>query len=570
METFRKREEEMVEKESILIVDDDEGTCSSLALIFNRTGYVTETAGTGREAIEKAKGRFFNVTLLDINLPDMDGVKLIAPLKEINPDMVVILITGHASLETAARAVKEEAEGYIIKPLDMDEVLVSVREAIEKQCLVMENRRLYQAAQQELAERKRAEEALQQTVEQLKIANQKILEQQKAVIEEERLKVLIQMAGATAHELNQPLTALLSNIELIDIDKDNTEKSVKLMADIKEAGQRISCIVKKIQNIRHDETRPYPYIREQTITDLDQKVIILAVEDLDEDFETLKAILKPHDQINLSRARDIEEAMEVSGRTQFDLILLDYLLPDGDGLDFLGRMEKEIPVVVITGNGDEMIASQVIQAGAYDYIPKDRVSDKSLSRIIMNTLEKARLKREMKEAQKKIAEMSTRDELTGLYNRRYFVETLEREIASAKRYGTDLVLCMADLDHFKEINDTYGHPAGDMVLSEIGSMLKECIRQSDLVCRYGGEEFAVILPNTDAEKARAVSERFRNRVAKHDFKHKSSHFGITVSIGVALYNNEVDKSPMEFVEMADRALYQAKEAGRNRVVVDKR
>ncbi|MBU4425958.1 MAG: diguanylate cyclase [Proteobacteria bacterium] len=570
METFRKREEEMVEKESILIVDDDEGTCSSLALIFNRTGYVTETAGTGREAIEKAKGRFFNVTLLDINLPDMDGVKLIAPLKEINPDMVVILITGHASLETAARAVKEEAEGYIIKPLDMDEVLVSVREAIEKQCLVMENRRLYQAAQQELAERKRAEEALQQTVEQLKIANQKILEQQKAVIEEERLKVLIQMAGATAHELNQPLTALLSNIELIDTDKDSPEKFVNLMADIKEAGQQISRVVKKIQAIRHDETMPYPYVSEQTIIELDQKVIILAVEDSDEDFETLNAILKPHDQINLSRARDTEEAMEVSGRTQFDLILLDYLLPDGDGLDFLGRMEKEIPVVVITGNGDEMIASQVIQAGAYDYIPKDRVSDKSLSRIIMNTLEKARLKREMKEAQKKIAEMSTRDELTGLYNRRYFVETLEREIASAKRYGTDLVLCMADLDHFKEINDTYGHPAGDMVLSEIGSMLKECIRQSDLVCRYGGEEFAVILPNTDAEKARAVSERFRNRVAKHDFKHKSSHFGITVSIGVALYNNEVDKSPMEFVEMADRALYQAKEAGRNRVVVDKR
>ena len=560
----------MVEKKRILIVDDDESTCRSLSLIFNRTGYVTETACTGREAIEKAKGRFFNVTLLDIKLPDMDGVKLIAPLKEIHPDMVVILITGHASVETAARAVKEETEGYMIKPLDMDEVLVSVREAIEKQCLVMENRRLYQAAQQELAERKRAEEALQQTVEQLKIANQKILEHQKAVIEEERLKVLIQMAGATAHELNQPLTALLSNIELIDMDKDSPEKFVNLMADIKEAGQRISCIVKKIQNIRHDETRPYPYIREQAIIDLDQKVIILAVEDSDEDFETLNAILKPHDQIELSRARDIEEAMEVLGRTQFDLILLDYLLPDGNGLDFLGRMEKEIPVVVITRNGDEVIASQVIQAGAYDYIPKDKVSDKSLCRIIMNTLEKARLTREMKEAQKKIAEMTTRDELTGLYNHRHFMGSLGRELARAKRYGTDLVLCMADLDHFKSINDTYGHPAGDMVLTEIGKMLKGCIRQTDLACRYGGEEFAVILPNTDAEKARAVSERFRKRVAKHDFKHKSSNFGITVSIGVALYNNEVDKSPMEFVEMADRALYQAKEAGRNRVVADKR
>lgn len=421
--------------------------------------------------------------------------------------------------------------------------------------------------EKESFECKRAGEALQQTVEQLKIANQKILEQQKAVIEEERLKVLIEMAGATAHKLNQPLTALLSNIELIDMGKKNTEKCVKLMADIKEAGQQISRVVKNIQAIRYDENMPYPYISEQTIIQLDQKVKILAVEDSDEDFETLKAILKPQDQINLSRARDIEEAVELLGRVQFDLILLDYLLPDGDGLDFLGRIEKEIPVVVITGNGDEMTASQLIQAGAYDYVPKDKVSDKSLCRIIMNTLEKARLKREMKDAQRKIAEMAIRDELTGLYNRRYFIGSLERELSRAKRYGTDLVLCMADLDHFKRINDTYGHPAGDMVLTEIGRMLKQCIRQSDLVCRYGGEEFAVILPNTDAEKARVVSERFRKRVGEHDFKHKSSHFGITVSIGIALYNNEVDKSPMEFVEMADRDLYQAKEAGRNMVVV---
>lgn len=153
----------MQEKESILIVDDDEGTCRSLTLIFSKKGYGTQTAGTGREAIEKAQGGLFNLALLDIKLPDMEGVELIAPLKEMHPDIVVIMMTAYASLETAVRALNEGASAYIYKPLNMDAVLAAVREALEKQRLIMENRRLYQKAQRELAERKRAEEALRQS-----------------------------------------------------------------------------------------------------------------------------------------------------------------------------------------------------------------------------------------------------------------------------------------------------------------------------------------------------------------------------------------------------------------------
>jgi len=223
----------------------------------------------------------------------------------------------------------------------------------------------------------------------------------------------------------------------------------------------------------------------------------------------------------------ILKCLQVLKQNHFDLILLDYLLPDGNGLDFLRSIEKEgseIPAVVITGQGDEMIAKQVIQAGAYDYLPKDRIGEKSLLRVLINTLEKARLKREIKNAQKKIAMMSIRDELTGLYNRRYFNEIVEKEVSRAMRYETDLVLCMIDLDYFKKINDTYGHLAGDMTLSEIAGMLKKCVRQSDLCCRYGGEE------------------------------------------GITAYQPELKQSSTELVEAADNALYQAKAQGRNRVV----
>ncbi len=145
---------------SIIIVDDDESICKSLTLIFENKGYETETAGTGREAIQKASKQFFNVALLDIKLPDMEGVELLAPLKEIHPDMLVIMVTAHASLETAVRAMNEGAYAYIPKPLNMDEVLATVREALEKQRLVMENRRLYRKVERELAERKAAQDSL--------------------------------------------------------------------------------------------------------------------------------------------------------------------------------------------------------------------------------------------------------------------------------------------------------------------------------------------------------------------------------------------------------------------------
>lgn len=150
----------MRKEASILIVDDDKSTRKMLSLILKKKRYEVETAGTGREAIEKAKGRYFNLALLDIRLHDVKGTELVVPLKEMHPDLEVIIVTGYASLENAVQALNGRASAYLTKPLKMDELLVAVRKVLEKQYLTRENRRLYQAAQRELAEFKQAEEQL--------------------------------------------------------------------------------------------------------------------------------------------------------------------------------------------------------------------------------------------------------------------------------------------------------------------------------------------------------------------------------------------------------------------------
>lgn len=402
----------------------------------------------------------------------------------------------------------------------------------------------------------------------LRKANEKILKQQKAVIEEERLKVLLQMAGATAHELNQPLMALLGNIELMEMNDDIPEKLAKYTTRIKEAGVRISDTVKKIQTIRQYKIQTHD--GETAIINIDQNVNILSVEDMDDDYKKIEDVFKGVQNVSLYRAIDIESAFVSLAQNSIHVIFLDHPLRDGTGFDFLIKLSKkglDIPVVIITDQGDEMFASQMIQSGAYDYLTKKHLDKAALLRILDRTMEKARLKIEKKQAQAKIAEMSTKDELTGLFNRRYFNGVAEREISRAKRYRTDLALCMMDLDHFKKTNDTYGHPAGDMILRTIGGLLKEAFRTSDIVCRYGGEEFAVVLPDTPLDKAAVVCERFRATVNAHPFVYEGVRIAVAVSIGVAVFNPLKSHFSEGLVKIADQALYQAKRDGRNNVAV---
>ncbi|MGE5469129.1 MAG: diguanylate cyclase [Ignavibacteria bacterium] len=166
----------------------------------------------------------------------------------------------------------------------------------------------------------------------------------------------------------------------------------------------------------------------------------------------------------------------------------------------------------------------------------------------------------------KLEEMATRDSLTGLYNRRSLDETLDREIARAKREGHSLALVMIDVDHFKRLNDTYGHQAGDQVLAALGQLLREDTRAEDVACRYGGEEFLILLPHISLEAARERAESWRARFAELAVRHGELSLQTTISLGVTAYPNHGHTSE-ELTQSADLALYLAKHDGRNRVTV---
>jgi diguanylate cyclase (GGDEF)-like protein len=200
---------------------------------------------------------------------------------------------------------------------------------------------------------------------------------------------------------------------------------------------------------------------------------------------------------------------------------------------------------------DEMIDEYVLRDG--DFIKVGRCIFKFLSG---NNIENA--------YHEEIYRLTTVDGLTQVFNRRYFVETLEREIGRALRYRRDLSLIMFDIDRFKGVNDSFGHLAGDHVLKHLASVIKTRIRREDVLARYGGEEFAFVLPEIDHYNAMQFAEKIRKLVEQAEFKFEDAVIPVTVSIGVSSLRGEIEDA-LEFIKQADTQLFAAKEAGRNQV-----
>ncbi len=294
----------------------------------------------------------------------------------------------------------------------------------------------------------------------------------------------------------------------------------------------------------------------------DEQPTVLLIDDSVEILRLLQVRLRSED-VNLITASTGMEGIRIAQERAPSLILLDLEMPVMDGFETLRALKDDnrtvnIPVIVISGSDDTVDKVSGFEFGAIDYVckpfnlPELRARMRSALRIqqLMSMLEKR----------------AQIDGLTGLWNRAYFDQRLEEEVASHLRTGRPFTLVLCDLDNFKKLNDTHGHPAGDAVLQTFAKQLDSTLRKQDIACRYGGEEFAFLLRETHADQAKTLIDRVRETLEQTRWPRHPEH-RVTASFGVCDHPSGDASLPSCWLETADKALYQAKKMGRNRLIV---
>jgi diguanylate cyclase (GGDEF)-like protein len=286
---------------------------------------------------------------------------------------------------------------------------------------------------------------------------------------------------------------------------------------------------------------------------------VLVIDDAPDTLEIIQTLLR-YEGYDVITALTGEEGVRKAGEEKPEVILLDINLPGIDGNEALRRIRQINPnqcVVMLTAFATVENAIQALKEGASDFLKKP-FENEHLIHIVNQTLEKSRTLKEKEDLEEEIRRLSITDDLTGLYNHRHFIKTLEAELTRLKRQNLTLSLLMLDLDNFKRYNDLYGHLEGDRVLRKIGEMIKQSIRHNvDSGYRYGGDEFAAILIGASLDQALAIAERIRSSIETAKFQ------DVTVSIGLAEFKDHPNIEG--FVKSADDALYVAKHSGGNQV-----
>lgn len=250
---------------------------------------------------------------------------------------------------------------------------------------------------------------------------------------------------------------------------------------------------------------------------------------------------------------------------KYDVVFMDYRLGEEDGVEGIRSLRDSghlIPLILMTGQGSERVAAQSRRVGASDYLSKDDMTPALLQECLDFVLGEYRRERRDSRAIKD----ALTDGLTGLFVKDYLSRRATEEFARAGRYETPLSVVMLDLDHFKQVNDTHGHLAGDEVLRRCAEVIRVTLRETDIAGRFGGEEFCVVLPQCAREDAAAIAERVRTGIENLRIDYNGSIIPVTTSAGVAALDESMP-SVETLIAAADRALYQAKRTGRNRVCV---
>jgi two-component system cell cycle response regulator len=298
---------------------------------------------------------------------------------------------------------------------------------------------------------------------------------------------------------------------------------------------------------------------------------LLIIEDRPESVAWFTQALTPANEVLSADA--FEEALVRVRGGDFDLIVISLGLRGFDGLRLCSQLRslpegRNVPILVLVSDGDRRKLTQALEMGVNDYLTRP-VDKNELTARVRTQLRRKRYADKLRHNVQLSLEMAITDQLTGLHNRRYMSRHLDTLITSARTSGKPISFLIMDIDHFKSVNDTYGHDIGDEVLRDFAGRISANVRGIDLACRYGGEEFVVVMPDTDTSFAYTVAERLRKSVEETPFviSRDPGKLKVTISIGIADSAGKTDSADA-LLHRADQALYRAKREGRNRVIAD--
>jgi diguanylate cyclase (GGDEF)-like protein len=365
------------------------------------------------------------------------------------------------------------------------------------------------------------------------------------------------------------VSAMLQDIGIIIMYLHNKDAYLKVLDEKRASGKSIGAVERKIFGFDHQEIGAevlkswglpeniylpieYHHIEKKAPDKYDQQALMICLSDkLSSVYHGMRSVEKIHEiKLLLEKRYDTQEAF------------LEKLIDD-----VASNCNEVLSFFEITSETMKPYSQILVEAN--EELSKLNLSYEQLAMEYKQAKENAeKLAAELKTANEKLREMAFRDGLTELYNHRYFQSVMDHEFNRSLRYRRPLALIFFDLDHFKGINDTHGHPVGDIVLKKISVIGQQSVRNSDCVARYGGEEFAIILPETDLKSAAIVAERLRKTVETEVFQAGDLSIKITISVGVAALNPDFGiMKKTEFISAADQALYQSKKNGRNRISI---
>ncbi|WP_237154195.1 PleD family two-component system response regulator [Oryzibacter oryziterrae] len=297
---------------------------------------------------------------------------------------------------------------------------------------------------------------------------------------------------------------------------------------------------------------------------------ILIVDDRRSSYERLSTVLASESEVEVET--NPQEALFRAAENPYDLLIVNITLADHDALRLCSQIRslertRMLPILLITEMEDTVRLQRGLDLGVNDYLIRPIDKQELLARA-RTQIRRKRYTDRLRDNVLSSMEMAITDSLTNLYNRRYLDGHLKAVVAQSQERRADLSLLIIDIDHFKRINDTHGHDAGDDILREFAARIRKNLRGIDLACRYGGEEFVVVMPDTDYDLASLVAERLRQKIAREPFAIAggSQFVDVTISIGLSRLNESGD-SVEALLKRADTALYRAKNEGRNRVVL---